>query len=354
MIAEAIHYKELLDSHLIIDDWEAVDIILGMVASHKIPGEMLWLRLIGASATGKSEILSTISNQNGYCSKIESLTPASIRRGYISKEQKELPTMLARIDGKLVVTKELAPLLTANKELKLEVFGLLRSVHDGELIADYGSDQGHIEQHSHFDWMLGSTKYIDRQSSLEAQLGSRFIDLRWGAPLDRKKAITRAKANQDVLPKIRIELTEAMGAFIKALDTATLPDLNEDCITDLADFVATFRTPVERNRYNKDEIMDTPELELGTRVAQSFAKLAQGLSLFGITDCKPYMQRLAIDCLPPLRASFIKAVMAGHKTEVDRGKFMGVSSVTAHYVGNDLDLLGITNGHIDLLKRRIN
>ena len=43
-------------------------------------------------------------------------------------------------------TKDIADILTARKDARTEVFGIFRSVKDGKLTSDFGSDEGHLEQ----------------------------------------------------------------------------------------------------------------------------------------------------------------------------------------------------------------
>jgi len=355
MISIAEQFKALFGKHLIIDDWQAVDIVLSIVVTHKLQGEMLWLRIIGASGTGKTELLRTLTSQDGYCATIESLTPSAIRRGYKPSSGKELPRMLERIDGKLVITKELAPLLTSHKDGKLEVFGLLRSVHDGELDADYGSDEGHITQKTHFDWILGTTHYIDRQNQLEMQLGSRFIDLRWGKPIDHRAAIVKAMNNEPHLQNIRYELSEAMKQLIASIsptmtESVALGDiLTTTNLPDLANLVAILRTPVLRGGYHK-EVEDIPATELGTRIGQSFSRIAKGLMLLEVKDYSPYLKRLVWDGLPPLRAAYLRAVKDGATTMTAIADQIGVSNTTVGYIREDLNLLGFNKDkHLALL-----
>lgn len=340
MIIEVNDYKGILCNHLEIDDWQAVEIILAVIAAHKYRGEMVWLRVIGAAGSGKTEILRSVAavrelkGFKDYVDTIESLTPASIRRGHKNENQ----PLLARIDGKLVITKELAPLLTRDKESKLEIFGLLRSVKDGELDADYGSDEGHIRQKSHFDWILASTCYVDRQAQLDALLGPRFIDLRWGRPLDRLKAIGMAMEKVEGKPSIRKKLSEAIGRILDALPNT----INDPPVTEwelrLVDLVSNLRTPVQRDGRDK-ELVALPEPELGTRIGESFQRIKKGLVAIGVEDCTPYLIRLAWDSIPKMRADILREAMNGNKSEREIASSVGYSQPTIHYVHEDLKLL---------------
>ena len=88
---------------------------------------MLWFRVIAGSGSGKTELLTAMRSSPG-STTMESITPASIRGGLIGGER-----LLERINGKKVIMKDLAALMVSRKDVRLEVFGLLRNVSDGLL-----------------------------------------------------------------------------------------------------------------------------------------------------------------------------------------------------------------------------
>lgn len=357
-IPELLAYKRCLGKYLNIEDWQAVDIVLATAVAHKLEGEMLWLRVIGASGSGKTEILRSISAQPGYTESMETITPSSIRRGLqmmkrnkvtgeLEKVQKE-PTLLELLDGKLVITKELAPLLTRHSDSKTETFGLLRSVHDGELVADYGSLAGRVKQKCRFDWILGTTTYVDSENQLEMQLGSRFTDLRWGSPATREEAMQKAVDNMDILETIRLELATAMANLLAKVSIENIREAEIPYhIFKVADIVAHFRTPVPRDR-NTKEILDQPVPELGTRIAQNLAKINRGLIMLGIEDTKSYMARLAWDMIPPVRVCILHAILDLEAKEervtqenLELQNSAGLSQATISYILKDLRILRI-------------
>ena len=328
-IPELIKFKECIAKHFIITDWQAIDIVVAAAVSHKLGGEMLWLRVIGASGSGKTEILRTLYNQIGYVETLETLTPSAIRRGFKpmrrNKETDKLesildqPTLIQRINGHLVITKELAPLMTRQHEARLEIFGLLRSLHDGELDADYGSLEGHVHQKCCFDWILGTTGQVDSENQLEMQLGSRFTDMRWDMPDNIEDAIIKAVDNMDSIDPIRDELSDIMASIIARADKLAakrftneyMKSENKEGFAKLCRILAVLRTPVVRDRHNRD-IVDEPLPESGTRIGQSFAKIAKGLYMLGIDNINPYLVRMAWDGLPRTRRIVLKAI---HKVE---------------------------------------
>ncbi|MFC1981106.1 hypothetical protein ACFLVN_02550 [Chloroflexota bacterium] len=147
--------KATLRKHFEVKDWQGVDIILATAVAHFIPGEMLWLRFIGPSRSGRTELLRAIAEDHDDCAEMEVLTPAAFRGGF-----KKGPKVLDRINGKLVITKDIASILTSRKDMRTEIFGVLRGIKDGKLTADFGSDQGYLLQEARFDWILAATYYI--------------------------------------------------------------------------------------------------------------------------------------------------------------------------------------------------
>lgn len=325
MIPELVKFKECLAKHFVINDWQAVDLIIAAAVAHKFKGEMLWLRVIGASGSGKTEILRTLTSQQGYVETLETLTPSAIRRGFhpVKRNPKtdELEdmmkgqTLLQRIDGHLVITKELAPLLTRQHEARTEIFGLLRSLHDGELDADYGSFEGHIKQKCCFDWIIGTTGQVESENQLEMQLGSRFTDLRWGTP-EVDGAIRQSTKNLGNMEAVREELQNFMASIIartkheeaqQKLQESYMRSTSEEHFVKLCHILAVLRTPVRRDSHDKT-IIDEPLPEVGTRIAQSYAKMGIGLYMLGIDNIDPYFERLTWDGLPRNRRVVLRAI----------------------------------------------
>ena len=50
--------------------------------------------------------------------------------------------VLAVLDGKLVITKDLAALLSTRSEARNEILGLLRNIKDGRLVSDFNTTKG--------------------------------------------------------------------------------------------------------------------------------------------------------------------------------------------------------------------
>lgn len=348
MLKEVEVFKQSLGEYFEIDDYQAVDILLATAVSHKVPAtEMLWLRIIGASGTGKTELLRTLISQDSYCITMESITAGSIRRGHRTKRDE--PTLLERISGKLVITKEFASMLTKNPDAQKEVFGLLRSVHDGEIDSDYGSEQGYLHQVSRFDWIVGTTQYIDRQRQLETQLGSRFIDIRWGSPINRDKAVNMAIENDAGLTAIRSKLAGQMTDIIEKAEPVEYPFL--PWLAGLANMAAIFRTPVVRDS-KTTELIDIPEVELGTRLGQAMARITKGLLMLGVSieDLRSYLIRMTLDCMSPVRAGVLKNWLRGNVRQQVIAEDLRISVGAVNRIIAEINILGWSDYMLELIK----
>lgn len=328
--------KATLRQHFEIVDWQGVEIIMACAVAHYLPGEMLWVRIIGASRSGKTELLRAISEHSD-CVEMESITPAALRGGF-----RKAPKVLDRINGKLVITKDISAILTSRKDSQNEIFGLLRGVKDGRLTADFGSDEGHLFQKTKFDWLLAATPWIEQQRRLEGLLGERFIDIKW-VPGNREDMAFQAASNNPYMEGIRDELTlDVQSLMCRAeemtkIESYTVFQNDLRTIAKVADTVAIARTPVQQDRYGY--LLAMPEPEVGTDLAQGFSRIVGGLFLLGLDDFLPYIQRLAWDCIPSVRAKLLKSLQTKSQTIPELALATGIPESSVRYVIYQLELL---------------
>lgn len=301
--------------HFHIQDEIGFTLVIACAIAHCIPGEMLLVRIFGASRSGKTEILRAIAEHYD-SAKLEVVTPASIRGGL-----EDGGRLLERINGKLTITKDLASMLTAKSELRNEIFGLMRNVKDGELVSDFGTREGNVYQQAKVDWLIATTPVFAQYRALEDLLGSRFIDLEWKAT-DRKEKTAKALENDPNLSGIRVAMAEATGALIDQCKSMPIFELDEDTkglIVLLADLTARLRSPVARDFQHR--VKFSPEPEVGTSLAQNLGRIAKGLMLLGISNVTPYLMRLCLDSIPYSRIELLSELAKGEVTTTDRNWF---------------------------------
>ena len=330
--------------HFEIADEVGFTLIIAAAVAHQVPGEMLWLRLYGASRSGKTEVLRAIAT-HGDSTELEVFTPASIRGGFKAGHK-----LLKRLDGKLVITKDIAPMLTVRKEARNEVFGLLRNVKDGTLISDFGTEGGELKQQAKFDWIIGTTPAFAQYRQFEDLLGSRYVDLNWRTG-DRDEMVTKAMENNPRLSEIRDAVAKAVSA---ALDEAKgiftqyqPPQLHNELkslVADWANLTALLRSPVARDRHHR--VTFHPEAEVGTDLAQALSRITLGLMFLGIRECEKYIARLCQDSIAYSRQQAVRKLLSGGVVE----QYLSVKPSTTrelYYDIEDFGELGIAEKHGD-------
>ncbi len=328
--------KSTLRKHFEIVDWQGVELIMAVAAAHYTEGEMLWLRLIGPSRCGKTELFRAIAGHPD-CTKMEHITPAAMRGGY-----KKGAKLLDRINGKLVVTNDFATILTTRKEDRNQIFGLLRPIKDGELESDFGSDEGHLHQEVRFDWIVATTPVFEQYRQMESLLGERFVDLRWH-PGNREEMAFKAGQNNPYLkktirPEIAANVSSLMERAKQETPTITLSDSEIRVISGYADKAAKLRTPVQRDRYRN--IVALPEPEIGTELTQGFSRIVKGLKLFEL-EFEPYLNRFLWDGMPKLRSIVLTHLVKGETNRDELATLTKLSSRTIDFQLEDLRLLEV-------------
>lgn len=335
----AQRYLDTVGRYFAVADFQQYELVLGVAAAHFIPGEMLWVRLPGGSRAGKTSSALEPLLDHPATVPLEHLTPASIRGG-LGKGAR----LLKRLDTKLVITKELAPILTIKKDARNEIFGLLRSVKDGRLSADFGTEEGYIDQTARFDWILGVTEQGFAQArKMEDLLGARFLDIRWKSA-DRGESARRAQRNNAEMESIKAELKALAGAVLAEAEQrqkdspAPLPTNCKEII-ELADLAARVRTPVPRGYQNRIAYVPTPEHP--TDLAQGMTRIAQGLYLLGVEESLPHMARIAASCIPDIRLGVLDAIVRGVVGVNPMARYLHVPPATLYDELEEMTLLDI-------------
>jgi hypothetical protein len=265
-----------------LTDEDALDVLYGTVLANRIPGDPLWLMLVAPSGGCKTELLMSLDGAPLVVS-LTSLTPHSLLSG-----SKDLgggdPSLIPRLNGRVLVIKDFTTLLTMNMIARDEIFGILRDCYDGKTEKAFGT--GLIRSYNAtFGILAGVTPVVDTFATVHVSLGERFLKYRMrqsgGIQESSKDAIAQAMKNINSEIAIRKEL-QTISAQALGFPVAALPKVRKkttQSLIGMAQWVAILRTPVVRDRYTQD-ITYRPSPEVGTRLAKQLTKLALGIALF--------------------------------------------------------------------------
>ncbi|MHC4092159.1 MAG: hypothetical protein ACYSVY_18125, partial [Planctomycetota bacterium] len=211
--------------------------------------------------------------------------------------------MLPKLDGKVLIIKDFTAVLQMHREARQEVVSTLRDAYDGEAARAFGT--GELKSYrSRFGLLAAVTPVIDDYGSVNAMLGERFLRyrLRLGDNLEK---IVKALANTAKEDAMRDELAEAaQGVLLQTPGKPDLPEMIGTRISHLANFLATGRSVVSRDR--SGTVTYLPQPEVGTRVAKQLKKLALGVAMARneqvvSEDVYRIVVRVARDSLPSMR-----------------------------------------------------
>jgi hypothetical protein len=328
------------------EDQDLIDFALSVYKSHDIPGDPLWAIIIDASGAGKTELLRAFRNRpDAYF--LSNLTENTLVSGYRDpKMPTKDPSLLPELDGKVLVIKDLAPLMGMRSDSRSAVIAGLRDAYDG--FTDQGrGNLGRLSYEARFTLLAASTLAIERTDTVEQELGERFIKFR-ARGAGSKDKVRKAISNIGADSSMRHDIETAISAYLDHLPEVTnsqIPRHLQEPLVDLADFTAKTRSHVARDRSGAIQYLPRPEV--GTRLGKELGKLL--LALAAIRK-KPQpdeldfstVARVAADCLPPNRTAVLNALRGCDSTvgPSDVEKATGLPHSTVSRTLEDLEVLG--------------
>ena len=291
---------------LFLPDPSALKITLGAVAANLAEGDPLWLLLVGATGSGKTELLDPLLGLPNVYS-VGTLTEASLLSGSPKRETgKDASGGLLRQMGDFgfLVLKDFTTILSMGKEIRGPLLAALREISDGHWTRHVGVDGGRtIAWKGKCALIAGCTPAIDQHHALMATMGERFLLFRT-PPMDQEQQAVRAMQHVTQENKMRRQLREAaVGLFngYQRQDRAFSED-SAARMAALATLVARARSAVERDSY-KREIELIPDSEMPGRLACSLKCLFHGLQNIGVADKEAWrlIGKVGLDCIPDVR-----------------------------------------------------
>ena len=258
---------------------QQLDIFYGtLVANLKTSGRPVWLLLIGPPGCGKTMPMLGVQN-SPFIYACSSFRPTALISGWGVKGGQDV-SMLPKLQGKILMVKDMSSLLCQHNEVVSEIMGLLRDAYDGSCARTYGTG---VERRYEvkFGFIGAATPDIDANWSLNVRLGERFLRFRIKSTLDQvygKIDLSLANIKSETHTDNVVE--DVSLGYLKHLtrEGAELPHFAmQKEIGRLAQLGAILRTSVSRQAYSR-QVLVIPEWEEATRYAKQLAKLALGLA----------------------------------------------------------------------------
>jgi hypothetical protein len=339
---------------LALEDVTPVYAVLGAVAANFLPGDPVWLGIIGPPSSAKTEFLNSTS-------MLPHIFPAAILTlpGLLSgtpKRQRDKGTaggLLRQIgDFGIILLKDFGSILSMRPDAKQEVLGALREIFDGAWGRDLGTDGGRrLTWHGKIGLVFGATAVIDSHYSVIGAMGDRFLLCRLTPP-ERGQFKQALKHVGAVTAQMRKELAQAVARLFagRKAEPTSITDAEADEIDAIISLVVKLRGAVDRDRY-KREMQAVLGAEGTARIGLMLERLLAGLDTLGIerTTAMGVVKAVAMDSVPPLRRQTYEYLNRRSKekplspsaTTKEVAEVIGLPTITVRRALEDLAAYGV-------------
>lgn len=335
-----------------LPDPAALLAVLGAVAANRLPGDPVWLLLVGSPASGKSEILQAVNSLPDVY-PAATLTEAGLLSGTPKRETGKAASggLLRTIgDQGIILAKDFGSVLSLHHDSRTQVLAALREVFDGKWTRHMGTDGGKtLHWEGKVGLIAGCTPTIDRHSAVMGAMGERFVLLRLptaDAHEQGRKALRHSKQSE--------QMRSELGAAVAALFETTLEEPeersehDEERLVNLAVLVVRCRSAVERDGYSR-EIELIPEPEAPARLAIVLDHLLAGLLMLGADRDTAWhvVETAALDSIPELRRAAMTTLLAakGEMPTAAVAEAIGYPQKTTERTLEDLAAHGIVTAN---------
>jgi energy-coupling factor transporter ATP-binding protein EcfA2 len=273
--------------HLYLPDLRPLHVLLGAIAANRLPGEPVWLLIVGASGSGKSELVRAC-NGLAEVAVVTTLSEAALLSGTSTRDTAADATggVLRQIGSLgLLSFKDFTSTLSLDKDALAKMLSALREIYDGYWSRDVGTDGGRKLSWQGKAGMIGGvTPAIDRHHAVVAEMGERLLLFRMPTlgEGDIDRAVAQAMSNHEVLAQMRGDLRDVVAGLFAGLETPAAGAISDEeriQLVEVVKLVARGRAAVYRER---GELMGAGEPEIPTRLAQQLERLLAGMVAIGL------------------------------------------------------------------------
>ena len=350
-------FQRRVNSMLIIRDPYILKLLVATYIGNFIPKtNPYWLAVIASSGGGKSEILNPLAALDDWTHEIDNLTPRTLVSGVQGKRKQEysLIKRLQQSGKRVLLSKDFTTLLGKNPKDLDEIFGQLRMIYDGKLVANYGNGVSVVADDLHFGYIVACTSYWYTQIGSYSAMGERFLVYEMIMP-DQAK-VFRLIANRgstDYRDKLKGVYKEYIEQVVhEALDYSP-PEFDIeflDTIEPLIHLSRRAKTAVQRNY--RGEVVMAHLTDAAGRVGDQILQYSQALRLINKLDGYDgllkedidLLARLLLTTIPQARRNML-FTLAHHQ---GRATLSGIKKTG---IANEQALEDMVSSNIGLLER---
>jgi hypothetical protein len=287
---EVDSWVEVLDSyysalyHMDTGLREAATIAAATLLTIRIPGDPLWLFVVGPPSTGKTVIVDSLAADTVDCESISKLTAKTLISGWKDSENPERDvSIFPLLKDRALLIKDFTTVLAMSGSVKEDLFGTLRDCYDGYVKIPYGNGVVREYNDIYFPMVAAVTDVIKGENL--ADMGERFLRVEILGPGHDEDAIMDAAMDDFVKGESRKERLRMLGGAISSflhkipIDLENLPTHGEEIKTKikaLSRVIGHVRAVVKRQQ---GDLVYRVRPEGASRVSKQLKKLGVGLAL---------------------------------------------------------------------------
>lgn len=296
-------------------DLGALHVVLATVAANRMPGEPVWLLVIGPPSSAKTETVETLVD----LPEVFTLSTTT-KAGLLSGSTAHGGTGGVLVEGGdrfVLVIKDFTTLCSEHATTRNEVLAIFRELFDGRVERAVGTGGGRVlKWRGHAGCVACSTEAVDTVDM--ANFGERWLRYRLPKSSDDDRLLTGVVAldNLGLQRQQRARRTEAATGFFTDLAVPDsppgLPTEEADRLIELADLGTRCRSPVVWGGGHGDEIVQVPAAEEVPRLVAELGQLSAGLSVIGVGDTERWrlLTKCALDGMATVRRSVLDVLLA--------------------------------------------
>jgi predicted transcriptional regulator len=329
---------------------QTIDVMLATCLSVRMPGEPLWLFVVGPASCGKSTVIEAFGGQNQYFDYSSKLTATSLVSGWRNPDGSDASS-LHKLNEKTFFIKDMTVLLGMPDGVQQQLWDLLRDAYDGYIKVQYGNGKVFEATDFKFNIIAGVTPIIHKHN--DASKGERFLKIDFlGSNFDEDEHMNQAWENMDNKKENKTKLTNTILGYYKHLHesfdttkTAIIPETIKRKVQSLAKLVARLQTKVEKDR--NEGMIYRPVSAIATRLSLQFKNLITCLAFVRnettvSESTYDIVRKVGFDSCPGLNFEVIDYIRK-HKISTRKSLVsnLKIPSTRVHQILTDLEQLGM-------------
>lgn len=329
---------------------QTIDAMMAVSLSVYLPGEPLWLFIVGPASCGKSTVVEAFGGNNKFFDYASKLTATMLVSGARRKDGSNASNVY-KFDRKTLFVKDLTVILGMQDGVQQALWDILRDIYDGYLKVSYGNGESIEITDFKMNIIAGVTPIIYKFN--DSSKGERFLKIDFlGDNFDEDEHMDRAWDNSLVKKENKKLLAETILGYYKHLQAtfdpeklAAIPEDIRHRTQSLAKVVARLQTRIEKDRV--EGMIYRPSPAVATRYSLQFKNLLLTLAHVRkekVVSEETYniVRKIGFDTCPGLNFEVINYIRKKQKTtRKDIINDLRLPSTRAHQILTDLETLGV-------------